>query len=109
MDDVIDFIAELVRTVNSDGWEQADAGYQWTSRNYVVKLRKPSSASDIELIVEGFDGRRISTAVQQPVEAEADETTKLLALLYQRVSAKSAYRVGELRSVPRELRGEERA
>jgi hypothetical protein len=109
MDDVTEFIAELLRTVSSDGWEQTDAGYQWASRNYVVKLRKPSNAADIELIVEGFDGRRITTAVQQPADTEPDETTKMLSLLYQRVSAKPAYRVGELRSVLRELRGQERA
>jgi hypothetical protein len=107
MDDVTDFIAELLRTANNDGWEQTDTGYQWTSHNYVVKLRKPSNASDIEMIVEGFDGRQIATAAQQPADAAPNEITKLLALLYQRVAAKPVYRVGELRNVLRDLRGQD--
>ncbi len=104
MDDVADFIHELLRTVGADGWEQTDAGYQWEGRNYVVKLRK-SATSDIELVAEGYDGRNIIRAVQQPVAAEPDELTPLLALLYQRVEGKRDYRVGELKDVLRDLRG----
>jgi hypothetical protein len=103
MDDVAFFIHELLRTVGADGWAQTDAGYQWEGHNYRVKLRK-SATSDIELVAEGYDGRPVTRAVQQPVTAEPDELTALLALLYQRVESKRDYRVAELSDVLRDLR-----
>jgi hypothetical protein len=102
--EIIQFIAELIRSVATDNWEPTDTGYQLATRNYFVKLRK-SPESNIELAVEGYDGKDIAKAVQKPAhEGANDDITLRLAYLYQTLEKKPIDRIGALDDVIRELR-----
>ena len=102
--EIIQFIAELMRSVATDNWEPTDTGYQLATRNYFVKLRK-SPESNIELVVEGYDGKDIAKAAQKPApEGVDDEITLKLSYLYQTLEKKPIDRIGALDDVIRELR-----
>jgi len=102
--EIIEFIEELIRSVATDNWEPTDTGYQLASRNYFVKLRK-SPESNIELVVEGYEGKDIVKAVQKPApEGVDDDITLRLSYLYQTLETKPIKRIGALDDVIRELR-----
>lgn len=102
--EIIEFIEELMRSIATDNWEPTDTGYQLATRNYFVKLRK-SPESNIELVVEGYDGKDIAKAVQKPVpEGVGDDITLRLSYLYQMLEKKPIDRISALDDVVRELR-----
>jgi hypothetical protein len=102
--EIVDFIDDLIQSASGDGWEPTDSGYQLATRNFFVKLRK-SAESDIELLVEGFDGKGVARAAQKPgPEGARDDITLKLSYLYQVLEKKPIDRVAALDEVVRELR-----
>jgi hypothetical protein len=102
--EIVKFLDELLSTVDEDGWEPTDTGYQLTTRNYVVKLRK-SERSNLELAVEDYKGKEIAGAFQKlGSDGANDEVSLKLAFLYQTLANGPHDRVAALDDVIRELR-----
>ncbi|HEY4854206.1 MAG TPA: hypothetical protein VII22_25750 [Streptosporangiaceae bacterium] len=102
--EIASFVDELTRNVEKYGWEPNDTGYQVITKNFIIKIRK-SDGSNIELVVDDYDGKEIAKALQKPVPEGADDNITLkLAFLYQNLEKKPIDRVAALDDVVRELR-----
>jgi hypothetical protein len=102
--EIVKFLDELLGTLDKDNWEPTDTGFQLTTRNFVVKLRK-SDRSNIELEVEDYKGNEIAKVLQKLGSEGADDMLSLkLSFLYQNLERKPIDRIAALDDVIRELR-----